>query len=242
MLVCRYKQHHATDLNDSPAARTLMLPTFAELITRTDEDRRGFETNPVLVKAVAEGMSVERYRALLLELYHVVWQFNPVCAAAASRMGDPANEELQPVRHFLYEHMHEETGHETWVLNDLEAVGVTPGDTRAHQPSVHTLALNGYNFWAAERRHPASVLGMLYALEVIASVYGGPFSSAIREALLLDGDRGVSFIESHATMDAQHMADLRIILNKVHGEAALAAIVESTRVNFHHFTRIIEAI
>ena len=33
-------------------------------------------------------MSVERYRTLLLELYHVVWHFNPVCAAAASRMGD----------------------------------------------------------------------------------------------------------------------------------------------------------
>jgi len=233
---------HARYFHHQPAARKSMLPTFAELITRTDEDRRAFETHPVVVKAVAEGMSVERYRALLLELYHVVWQFNPVCAAAASRMGDPANELLQPVRHFLYEHMHEETGHETWVLNDLEAVGVAPALTRAHQPSCNTLALNGYNFWAADRRHPASVLGMLYALEVIASVYGGPFASAIRESLLLDGDHGVSFISSHATMDAQHMAELRVILNKLHGEEALAAVVESTRVNFHHFTRIIEAI
>ena len=219
-----------------------MLSTFAELITRTDEDRRAFETHPVLVGAIASGMSLERYRALLLELYHVVWQFNPVCAAAASRMGEPAADELQPIRHFLYEHMHEETGHENWVLNDLEAIGVTPADSRAHSPSVHTLALNGYNYWAADRRHPCSVLGMLYALEVIASVYGGPFASAIRESLLLDGDRGVSFIDSHSTMDAKHMAELRLILNKLPNEAALQAVVESTRVNFHHFTRIIEAI
>jgi hypothetical protein len=83
---------------------------------------------------------------------------------------------------------------------------------------------------------------MLYALEVIASVYGGPFASAIRESLLLDGDRGVSFIDSHATMDAQHMAELRKILNQVHDTAAQAAIVESVRVNFHHFTRIIEQV
>jgi pyrroloquinoline quinone (PQQ) biosynthesis protein C len=219
-----------------------MLPMFVELVTRTDEDRRAFETHPQVVDAVARGMSVERYRSLLLELYHVVWQFNPACAAAASRMGSPADETLQPIRHFLYRHMHEETGHEDWVLNDLVAVGVSVQAARAHPPSVHTLSLNGYNYWAADRRHPASVLGMLYALEVIASVYGGPFASAIRESLLLDGDRGVSFIASHATMDAQHMAELRVVLNRLQGEAALDAVVESVRVNFHHFTRIIEGI
>ncbi len=215
-----------------------MLPFFAELVTVTDEDRRAFETHPVVVAAVADGMNVERYRALLLELYHVVWHFNPVCAAAASRMDD----EWQTIRHFLYRHMHDETGHEEWVLNDLEAVGTARADARAHSPSVHTLTLNGYNYWAADRRHPCSVLGMLYSLEVIASVYGGPFASAIRESLLLEGSSGVSFIDSHATMDAQHMADLRQVLNKVIAADAQAAVVESVRVNFHHFTRIISAI
>jgi pyrroloquinoline quinone (PQQ) biosynthesis protein C len=215
-----------------------MLPFFAELVTATDEDRRGFETHPVVVAAVADGMSVERYRALLLELYHVVWHFNPVCAAAASRLGD----EFSVVRYFLYEHMHEESGHEVWVQNDLEAIGVAPAATRGHAPGPYTLALNGYNYWAADRRHPCSALGMLYALEVIASVYGGPFASAIRESLLLDGDRGVSFIDSHSSMDAQHMAELRKLLNQVHDPDARAAIIESVRVNFHHFTHIIEKV
>ena len=219
-----------------------MLNFFSDLITHTDEDRRAFENHPVLLAAVADGMSVERYRALLLELYHVVWNFNPVCAAAASRMGTPSDEALQPIRHFLYEHMHEESGHETWVLNDLDAVGVALQPAREHAPSVHTLALNGYNYWAADRRHPCSVIGMLYTLEVISSVYGGPFASAIREALLLDGDRGVSFIESHASLDTQHMADLRLVINQISDGEAQAAVVESVKVNFHHFTRIIEAI
>jgi hypothetical protein len=149
---------------------------------------------------------------------------------------------FQPIRHFLYEHMHEEMGHENWVLNDLEAVGVMTSDARAHRPGVHTLALNGYNYWAADRRHPCSALGMLYALEVIASVYGGPFATAIKESLLLEGDRGVSFIDSHATLDAEHMAQLRQVLNQVKDEPAKGAIVESVQVNFHHFTRIVEAV
>jgi pyrroloquinoline quinone (PQQ) biosynthesis protein C len=215
---------------------------FAELVTSTDEDRRGFETHPAVMAAVAEGMSVERYRAFLLELYHVVWYFNPVSAASASRMGQPQDEALQAVRHFLYEHMAEEKGHEDWVLNDLRAVGVSTPQARAHEPSAHTLALVGYNFWATEHRHPCAALGMLYALEVIASVYGGPFASAISERLLLDGNAGISFIDSHATLDSQHMAGLREVLNRVQDLAAQAAVTQAVRVNFHHFTRIIEAI
>jgi pyrroloquinoline quinone (PQQ) biosynthesis protein C len=215
-----------------------MLPFFANLVTLTDEARREFETNAVVLDAVAHGMPIERYRALLLELYHVVWHFNPVCAAAASRVPDAQRQ----VRYFLYEHMHEESGHEQWVMNDLEAVGVNATVGQAHEPSVHTLALSGYNYWAADRRHPCSVLGMMYTLEVIASVYGGTFSSAIKESLLLEGERGVSFISSHAEMDAAHMAELRVVLNTINDEQAQAAIVESTIFNFHHFTRLFEAI
>ena len=215
-----------------------MLPFFADLVMRTDEARRAFETDPVVLDAVAHGMSVERYRELLHELYHVVWHFNPVCAASASRVDDAQRQ----VRYYLYEHMHEESGHEEWVMNDLEAIGVAPADTRAHKASVHTLALNGYNYWAADRRHPCSVLGMMYALEVIASVYGGTFSSAIRESLLLEGERGVSFISSHATMDAEHMVTLRKILNTITDDDAREAVVESATVNFFHFTRVFEAV
>ena len=69
--------------------------------TSTDQARRDFETHPVALAAVANGMSVERYRKLLLELYQIVWHFNPICAAAASRMPDTHRE----LRYFLYRHM-----------------------------------------------------------------------------------------------------------------------------------------
>jgi pyrroloquinoline quinone (PQQ) biosynthesis protein C len=175
---------------------------------------------------------------LLLELYHVVWHFNPTCAAAASRLTD----EHPEVRYFLYDHMMEEKGHEGWVANDLEVVGVPRRDIVAYQPSNSILALNGYNYWSADRRHPCSILGMMYALEVIASVYGGPIAAAIKESLLLEGDRGISFITSHVTMDAEHMAELRVILNTIEDDESRFAITESTTFNFEQFTRVLEAI
>jgi hypothetical protein len=213
------------------------MPThFADLVTETDEARRSFEIHPVVLDAVANGMSVQRYRKLLTELYHIVWHFNPICAAAASRMPD----EYRDVRYFLYDHMSEESGHEEWVLNDLEAIGVNRETARNSPPGVFTAALCGYNYWSADRRHPCSVLGMIYALEVIASVYGGAFSSAIREALLLESERGTTFISSHATMDAEHMVVLRKVLTGLPDTAALDAVSEATKVNFHHFTRMFE--
>ncbi len=215
-----------------------MLPFFTELITETDEARREFENHPVVLDAVANGLIVHRYRRLLVQLYHVVWHFNPVCAAAASRMPD----EFREVRYFLYEHMHEEAGHEQWVLNDLQAVGVTESEALQAEPDPYTSALCGFNYWCADRRHPCSVLGMMYTLEVIASVYGGAFSVAVKEALLLEGDRGITFIASHATMDAEHMIDLRKILNTLEAPAPRAAIIESSRMNFHHFTRMFETL
>lgn len=216
----------------------MSLPFFAELVLRTDEARREFETNPVVLDAVAHGMTVERYRRLLLELYHVVWHFNPICAAAASRVSD----EERNIRYFLYEHIHEESGHEEWVLNDLEAVGVLRETALSTSPSIFVTALCGYNYWCADRRHPCSALGMMYSLEVIASVYGGPFSSAISESLLLQDRRGISFISSHAEMDAEHMIALRLALNTVVRKQAKDEIVESALVNFHHFTKMFEAI
>lgn len=210
---------------------------FSELMIRTDEARRGFENHPVVQDAVANGMSLERYRRFLLELYHVVWHFNPVSAAAASRIADSH----RAVRYYLYEHMQDEAGHEEWVLEDLDAIGVTPGDTRAWRPGVDTLAMCGYNYWAADRGHPCSVLGMMYVLEVIASVYAGPFANAVKESLLLQGERGTSFVASHATMDAEHMASLRTILNAIEDEPARNAIIESTLVNFGLFTRVFES-
>lgn len=215
-----------------------MFPFFAELVSETDEARRQFETNPVVLDAVANGMPKPRYQRLLLELYHIVWHFNTVTAAAASRVPDSHRK----VRYFLYEHMHEESGHEEWVINDLEAVGVNRGEVLTHKPSAYTQALTGYNYWSADRRHPCSILGMMYALEVIASVYGGPFSSAIRESLFLDGDHGVSFISSHATMDAEHMIELKDVLNTLTDAESRAAVLESALLNFHHFTRMFESI
>ena len=207
---------------------------FITLVENSDASRRAIETSPRVHSMIHKGLTLAEYRAFLRDLYHVVWHFCPIMAAAAARCGDS----LKNIRYDLYHRIEEEKGHEDWVLEDIVAIG---GDAKVQSatPSAPVLAMIGYNYYAAERVHPCSVLGMLYVLEVVASVYGGTASDSIARAIGRDpGKGGFRFLSSHATMDADHLAQLNVLLKTIDDPAAQAAVISSTQVNFHQFGQL----
>ena len=178
---------------------------------------------------IHHGLTLAEYRAFLHDLYHIVWHFCPTMAAAASRCDDRYAE----VRYELYERIQEEKGHETWVLEDIEAIGGDVARAKAEPPSAPVQAMIAFNYHGAERVHPCSVLGMLYMLEVVSSVYAGRTSESIAAALGRDVNAGgFKFLSSHATMDVDHLAKLNLLVKKVQETAAQQSIINSTRVNF----------
>ena len=208
---------------------------FITLVEDSDVSRRSIERLPRVNAMMHKGLALPEYRAFLHDLYHIVWHFCPVIAAAAARCDDT----LRQVRYELYERLEEEKGHELWVLEDLEAMGGDTARARAEPPSAPVQAMIGYNYYAAEHVHPCAVLGMLYVLEVIASVYGGKVADSIARALGREAAAGgFRFLSSHATMDADHMAKLNVLLKTIDQPAAQAAVVHSTRVNFHQFGQL----
>ena len=208
---------------------------FVSLVEETDAHRRALENEPRVHAMIHHGLALDEYRAFLHDLYHIVWHFCPVMAAAVARCSD----EFRDVRYALYERIEEEKGHETWVLEDIEAVGGDVSAAGRMPPSVPVQAMIAFNYYATERVHPCSVLGMLYMLEVISSVYGGRVSDSIARALGRDvGAGGFKFLTSHATMDVDHMASLNRLLKTITDPAAQAAIIRTTNVNFHQFGQI----
>src|SRR3989337_810624 len=159
---------------------------FITLVESSDASGRALEAEPRVHAMVHHGLTLDEYRAFLHDLYHIVWHFCPVMAAAAARCGD----EFRDVRYALYERIEEEKGHETWVLEDIEAMGGDVSAAGRVLPSIPVQAMIAFNYYAAERVHPCSVLGMLYMLEVISSVYGGRVSDAIARALGREGSAG----------------------------------------------------
>jgi pyrroloquinoline quinone (PQQ) biosynthesis protein C len=205
---------------------------FISLIEMTDASRRELEALPKVHSMIHRGLSLAEYQAFLQDLYHIVWHFCPVMAVAASRCG----EAFSNVRYELYERIGEEKGHETWVLDDFKAMGGDVAGAGVNPPSAPVQAMIGFNYYAAERVHPCSVLGMLYTLEVISSVYGGRVSDSIARALGRSVEAGgFKFLSSHAAMDLDHMAKLNRLVNTIADRAAQDAIINSTRVNFCQF-------
>lgn len=205
---------------------------FVTLVEHTDAHRRELEAVPKVHAMIHHGLTADEYRAFLHDLYHVVWHFCPVMAAAAARCDD----RFQQVRYELYDRIQEEKGHEGWVLEDIGAVGGDVEAARAQPPSAPVQAMIAYNYYSAERVHPCAVLGMLYMLEVVSSVYGGRVSDAIARAMGREvAAGGFRFLSSHASMDVDHMASLNRLVKTIADPAAQQAVIHSARVNFHQF-------
>ena len=208
---------------------------FIKLVELTDAERRELENAPKIHSMIHQGLTRDEYCRLLHNLYHIVWHFCPVMAAAAARCSDRFRE----VRFDLYDRIEEEKGHDSWVLEDIEAIGGDVASARAHPPSAPVQAMIAFNYFGAERVHPCSVLGMLYMLEVVSSVYGGRVSDSIARTLGRNVDAGgFRFLSSHATMDVDHMAKLNKLVKRIDDPDAQESIVNSTRVNFYQFGRM----
>ena len=208
---------------------------FITLVELTDSHRRELETIPKVHSMIHHGLTLGEYRAFLHDLFHIVWHFCPIMAAAAARCSD----RFRDVRMELYERIGEEKGHEAWVLEDMEAMGCDVRTALETPPSPPAQAMIAFNYYAVDRQHPCAVLGMLYMLEVVSSVYGGRVADSIARALGRDAARGgFRFLSSHATMDVEHMAKLNRLVKTIDDAGAQGAVVNATRVNFHQFGQL----
>ena len=97
---------------------------FITLVESSDANRRAIETLPRVHSMMHKGLTLAEYRAFLRDLYHIVWHFCPIMAAAASR----CNEGLRNIRYELYERIEEEKGHEGHAGYDGQRQEQTRGD------------------------------------------------------------------------------------------------------------------
>jgi len=204
---------------------------FINLIETTDQSRRDLESQQKVQDMLNGEMTADGYRRFLMDLYHIVLHFCPIMAAAASRCPDS----FLAVRQHLYHSIDEEKGHEAMVVADLKTFGVDEKVATSTPPSPPVQAMIAYNYYAADRIHPCTVLGMLYVLEIISSVYGGQVATSIAEGMNMPLPEGFTFLESHASMDLDHMANLRTLLGTIEDPAVQQVVTYSIEMNFYLF-------
>src|SRR2546430_9038696 len=95
---------------------------FITLVEMTDANRRELEAIPKINSMIHHGLSLAEYRAFLHDLYHIVWHFCPIMAAAAGHCSDQFRDE----RYALYERIEEAKGHDAWEVEHIQATADDP--------------------------------------------------------------------------------------------------------------------
>ncbi|MGZ3159500.1 MAG: iron-containing redox enzyme family protein [Burkholderiaceae bacterium] len=210
---------------------------FIRLLETTDASRCQFEEVHKIQAMLNGRISEEEYTAFLMDLYHIVFHFCPIVELAASR----CSHEFGEVREYLSRKIVEETGHEKLVLNDLASFSIDGQASVDKPPSYAVQSMLAYNYYACEHIHPCCVVGMLYALELISSVYGSQLAEAISHGLKLPLDAGFTFLDSHSAMDLAHMAELRALLQTIENPSVQQIIINAVEMNFYLFITFLKS-
>jgi hypothetical protein len=106
-------------------------------------------------------------------------------------------------------------------------------------PDPAARAMLAYNYYAIDRIDPHYVIGMLYVLELLSSGYASNIAQSISRAIDYPITRGFSFLDSHGTLDDDHLADLMGLIQSIESPDLVKKVVDSVDMNFYLFRQVI---
>lgn len=149
----------------------------------------------------------EIYPEFLFRNHSVIRSSVPLMKAAAERCekmldSDPVAEGMLA---YFQKHIPEETGHDEWVLDDLEVLGYRREDVLKRVPPLSAAELAGSQYYWIKHVHPVALLGFIAVLE------GTPpdveFFEQTADRIGLPR-RAFSNLLLHGKLDPQHRDDL----------------------------------
>jgi pyrroloquinoline quinone (PQQ) biosynthesis protein C len=199
--------------------------TFHEQLARaTAPDREYLLSAPVIRRALAGDVTRELYVAFLTQAYHHVRHTVPLLMAVGARLPDRHAWLRDAVLHYL----EEETGHEEWILNDIERAGGDRAAAAASEPAVATEAMVAYAYDTVFRRNPVGFFGMVHVLEGTSVALALNAADRIQQTLALPVT-AFTYLRSHGELDKEHINDLAAILERLTDEDDRAAVLRCAR-------------
>ena len=198
---------------------------FQTLQDRTAAERDHLLTAPVLQLAVDGKLELHTYIAFLTEAYHHVKHTVPLLMACGARLP----ERLEWLRSAIAEYIEEELGHQEWILNDLAACGADPEAVRHGQPALATELMVAYVYDRIARHNPVSFFGMVNVLEGTSIALATRAAAAIRGSLELP-PAAFSYLNSHGSLDLEHMRFFEELMNRLDDAEDREAVVHTARV------------
>src|ERR1700726_4941843 len=177
------------------------------LLSETAKDREAFLAIAIVHHAIRNGAPRSLYIDFLTEAYHHVKHTFPLLALAASHTSDERYQDA------LVEYMEEERGHEKWILDDIRAVGGNPDAVRTGTPGAPCQIMVAYAYYAIEHISPFAFLGSVHVLEGISVLLADKLANAMKTSLGLESDSGFSYLRTHGSLDSEHVAFFRTLVD-----------------------------
>lgn len=155
--------------------------------------------------------------------------------AEARRLGD-ADPVAAPLADYFAVHRHEEEGHDDWVLDDLEVLGVSREEVRRRVPSTTVAELVGAHYYWLRHVHPVALLGYLAVLEGNPPKVDELEDIQRRTGLPRDAFRT---LVKHAHLDPRHRDDLNDLIDRLPMSREHQALVALSA--FHTIERVSRA-
>jgi pyrroloquinoline quinone (PQQ) biosynthesis protein C len=180
---------------------------YEQLVGATAGSRDTFLSIPLVRSTLRSGASRSLYLDFLAQAYHHVKHTFPLLALAASRTSDESYQDA------LVEYMEEERGHEKWILNDIRALGGDPDAVRDGQGQPACRIMVAYAYYAIEHISPYAFLGSVHVLEGMSVLLADQVADVMKAALGLESDSGFSYLRSHGSLDTEHVAFFRKLVD-----------------------------
>lgn len=210
---------------------------FQRLITETATERDRLFTVPQIQDGLTGRISLETYIAYLTEAYHHVKHTVPLMEATKARLG-PAHARYLAA---LEEYITEETGHEEWILNDISHAGGDAEAVRRGPPRPATEMMVAYAYDYVNRINPMGFFGMVFVLEGTSTQLATRGARAVKDSLGLPA-AAFSYLNSHGSLDLEHIQFLQGLMDGVEDAGDQAAITHMARRMFDLFGEVFAAI
>jgi hypothetical protein len=156
----------------------------------------------------------EAFPEYLFSLWSSMRATLPLLEAAGARARgcapeDPLCARLEP---YFARHADEERGHDDWLLEDMEGLGIPAADVRSRLPPADVAAMIGAQYYLIAHAHPIALLGCFAVLE------GSPLTEP--DLVGLSARAGIPrpllrTLEKHASLDPHHRDDLDTLLDSL---------------------------
>ncbi|VVO27775.1 TenA family transcriptional regulator [Pseudomonas fluorescens] len=206
---------------------------FDTLQEATQQERHTLFNLPIIRDALTGKVSLESYRAFLMQAYYHVRHTVPLMMACGARL--PVR--LEWLRGAVCEYIEEEYGHELWVLDDIAACGGDREAVASGRPGLPIELMVSFLYDLIARDNPVGLFGMVNVLEGTSIALATHAAKSIRERLELP-ESAFSYLSSHGSLDVGHMQTYRRLMNRLEDPADQASVIHASKVVYKLYTEM----